>query len=134
VSRSTPAIGPAHLGQRHQGWVVGAIEGSDWACGGTAWRAAKHSGKRVARQHGQGSRSDGCGRSAWGASEVGSDGETHRGRRSTQSADCAQWTGNVGPVNYFLRALLHALVEERHFALVDSLRFPYGIEEMAGSD
>ena len=29
--------------------MVGAVEGSDWACGGTAWRAAKHPGSRAAR-------------------------------------------------------------------------------------
>jgi len=33
-------------------------------------------------------------------------------------------SNNVGQVKYFLRTLLHALVEERHFALVDGLRFP----------
>src|SRR5215470_19470572 len=49
VNRSTTVIGPPHWGQRHRGWVVGAVEGSDWACGGTAWRAAKQSGKTVAR-------------------------------------------------------------------------------------
>src|SRR3974390_3799327 len=49
VNRSTTSMGPPHLGQRHRGWVVDAVEGSDSACGGSAWRAAKHSGKRVAR-------------------------------------------------------------------------------------
>jgi len=35
----------------------------------------------------RGSRSGGCGRSPWGADEVGSDGETHRARGSSVSAD-----------------------------------------------
>jgi hypothetical protein len=33
-------------------------------------------------------------------------------------------SNNVGRVKQFVRALLHALVKERHFALVDGLRFP----------
>ena len=49
VNRSMTTIGPPHLGQRHRGWVVDAVEGSDSACGGSAWRARKHSGKRAAR-------------------------------------------------------------------------------------
>ena len=38
----------------------------------------------------RGSRSDGCGRSPWGAGEVGSDAETHRARGSSVSADCGR--------------------------------------------
>ena len=33
-------------------------------------------------------------------------------------------SNNVGGVKRFSRTLLHALLEERHFALVDGLRFP----------
>jgi hypothetical protein len=33
-------------------------------------------------------------------------------------------SNNVGGVKHFLSALRHALGEERHFALVDGLRFP----------
>ncbi len=35
-NRSTTTIGPPHLGQRHRGWVVSAVEGSDWFFGGVA--------------------------------------------------------------------------------------------------
>jgi hypothetical protein len=33
-------------------------------------------------------------------------------------------SNNVGAIKQYPGALLHALVEERHFALVDGLRFP----------
>jgi len=33
-------------------------------------------------------------------------------------------SNNVGGVKHDVRTRLHALVEERHFALVDCLRFP----------
>ena len=33
-------------------------------------------------------------------------------------------SNNVGGVKHDVRTRLHALVEERHFALVDGLRFP----------
>ena len=33
-------------------------------------------------------------------------------------------SNNVGGVKHFLSTLLHALEEERHFALVGGLRFP----------
>lgn len=33
-------------------------------------------------------------------------------------------SNNVGGVNHFSSTLLHALGKERHFALVDGLRFP----------
>src|ERR1017187_7631179 len=49
VNRSTTAIGPPHLGQRHSGCAVGAVEVSDSFFGGVAWRAAKHRGSRAAR-------------------------------------------------------------------------------------
>ena len=46
MNRSTTAIGPPHLGQRHSGCAVGAVEVSDSFFGGVAWRAAKHRGKQ----------------------------------------------------------------------------------------
>jgi hypothetical protein len=49
VNRSTTAIGPPHLGQRHRSCVVGAVEVFDSCFGGVTWRAVKHRGKRVAR-------------------------------------------------------------------------------------
>ena len=33
-------------------------------------------------------------------------------------------SNNVGHVKHYVRTPLHALVEERHFALVDGVRFP----------
>jgi len=33
-------------------------------------------------------------------------------------------SNNVGHVKHYVRTRLRALVEERHFALVDGLRFP----------
>jgi hypothetical protein len=49
VNRSTTAIGPPHLGQRHSGCAIGAVEVSDSFFGGGAWRAAQHRGSRAAR-------------------------------------------------------------------------------------
>src|ERR1700741_1779870 len=49
VNRSTTTMGPPHLGQRHSGCAVGAVEVSDSLFGGVAWRAAKHRGSRAAR-------------------------------------------------------------------------------------
>jgi hypothetical protein len=40
---------PPHLGQRHSGCGVGAVDVSDSFFGGVAWRAAKHCGSRAAR-------------------------------------------------------------------------------------
>jgi hypothetical protein len=48
VNRPTTAIGPPHLGQRHSGCAVGAVDVSDWF-GGVGWRAAKHRGSMAAR-------------------------------------------------------------------------------------
>jgi len=47
VNRSTTAIGPPQLGQRHSGCGVGVVDVSDF--GEEVWRAAKHRGRRVAR-------------------------------------------------------------------------------------
>ncbi len=46
MKRSTTAIGPPQLGQRHSGCKVVAVEVSDSSFGGVAWRAAKHRGSR----------------------------------------------------------------------------------------
>jgi hypothetical protein len=48
VNRSTTAIGPPHLGQRHSGCAVGAVDVSDSFFGGVARRAAKHRGSKAA--------------------------------------------------------------------------------------
>ena len=47
-------------------------------------------------------------------------------RRTTQPDYCCKIaiSNNVGGVKHDVRTRLHALVEERHFALVDCLRFP----------
>jgi hypothetical protein len=49
--------------------------------------------------------------------------------RETSPSVAGSWrkiavSNNVGHVKHYMRTPLRALVEERHFALVDGLRFP----------
>ena len=76
MNRSTTAIGPPHLGQRHSGCGVGAVDVSDWF-GGVAWRATR--GEALWQQSGASSveeaevTEDATEAAIWGAGEVGSD-------------------------------------------------------------
>ena len=68
------------------------------------------------------------GGAAWSTVAVGgetlTDPKEHSIRRETGCCCNIAISNNVGGVKHFLSALRHALGEERHFALVDGLRFP----------